>query len=297
MLQKKVNILLRRLLKVKDNESIEAAIRRKRVKINKTFFKKKITVNDIYSTLINLGINEGDNLMVHASWRDMYNFDGKPEDIIDCLTKILGEEGTLLMPAYGPKRTYFDVENTPSSAGVLSEVFRLQPNTYRSACTHFSVCARGKYAYELTYKHVNSEYGFDTNSPYYLFTNLKHSKVLFIGLGKEPTQISLFHCAGYILKEKLPVLNKLLSHKYKSILVKDGNIFGREMIIRKPGHKNNKRVFKKIFRSIVTKSHVRHSNIDFVVMDAKEGLEKAIDFARKGQYCYSNIGKLSKHFE
>ncbi|WP_280770615.1 AAC(3) family N-acetyltransferase [Salipaludibacillus daqingensis] len=289
MLSKCVRYTLRKILRIRKYETISANIRRRKTQFAKKIYKKPISRSQIYSVLKELGIKEGDNLLVHASWRDLYNFQGEPDELIEVLRQILGGEGTLLMPSYGPTRSYLDVECTPSSAGVLSEIFRLQPNTVRSACTHFSISASGKNAVELTKEHINSEYGFDHNSPYYLLSKFDNSKVLFIGLGKEPTQISLFHCAGYLLKEKNPALANLLSYKYRSTLIKDKIQYEKEMVIRKPGHKNNNKVFKKILNSINNRKHVRNSNVDFVLIDAKEGLNNAIEYANKGIYCYKGI--------
>jgi len=286
MIKNKLRYFLRVILGTRKNETIDNSINRKKVKIKKIFYKKPISIDDFRAALVRLGVTEGDNLMVHASWREFYNFEGTPENVIKIFENILGENGTLLMPSYGSDRTFFDVDNSPSNAGVLSEIFRLQKNTYRSACTHFSICASGKNSYELTNKHFYSEYGFDDNSPYYLFTNTDNSKVIFIGLGEKPTQISLFHCVGYMLKNKIPYFENLLSHRYISTLIKEGNEYKKEMIIRKPGHKNNKKVFKKILKSIKNKKHIRLSNIDLVTVDAKEGLRAAIKFAENGVYCY-----------
>lgn len=286
MIKRVIRILLRTILRANKNETINSVIDRKWVKIQKKICRVPISKIDLKNVLISLGISKGDNLMVHASWRQFYNFEGKPEDVIETLKEILGDEGTLLMPSYGSERTFFDIRKTPSSAGVLSEVFRLLPDTYRSACTHFSVCASGKNAPEIISEHFNSEYGFDNLSPYYKFANLDNSKVLFIGLGKEPTKISLFHCAAYVLKDRIPYYQNLLSHKYTSTLIMNNKEYVKNMVIRKPGHKNDNKVFKKIFRSIKNRGYIRTSNIDLVILDAKEGLNKAIQFGEKGIYCY-----------
>ena len=282
----KLKFIFRKLIGAKEKEGIVDALIRKRIKVEKKFYRKNISKIELKDTLIKMGIKKGDNIMVHASWRQFYNFLGKPQDVIKILKDIIGPEGMLLMPSYGSDRLYFDVENTPSSAGVLSEVFRLGKNTYRSACTHFSVCAYGKNASEIIEEHFFSEYGFDNRSPYYKFTKLENSKVLFMGLGKEPTKISLFHCAGYLLKDKIDYSSEVLSKEYTSVLIINNKKYKKDMIIRTKGHKNNNKVFKKIFRNIKTRKHIKLSNLDLVWIDAREGLNKAIEFAEEGIYCY-----------
>lgn len=286
MIKLKVRILVRKMLNVRKHETINSAIDRYNVKLQRFFYRNTFTKKYLVNILKEIGLSRGDIVMVHSSWRYFYNFEGTPEDLIGIIREIIGDEGTILMPSYGPDRTYFDVSNTPSSAGVVSEVFRRYPNVFRSACTHFSISAQGPIAEDLTKDHFNSEYGFDCNSPYYKLAQLGQSKVLFIGLGSKPTKISLFHCAGYMLKDRVPYLSQLLSHKYKSKLIVNGVEYNKEMIIRKPGHGNNNKIFKKILKDIKNKKHAKLSNIDLVIIDAKEGLRVVIEYAERGLFCY-----------
>lgn len=288
MLKKKVRVFIRKLLRVRKYENVSSALDRYIINLKKTFNKNTIAKEDLSRALKECGLEKSDNIMVHASWRNFYNFEGSPEDVIKMIREIIGSQGTMLMPSYGTNRLYFDVNNTPSSAGVLSEVFRSDKNVYRSACTHFAVAAQGPLAHELTKDHFNSEYGFDYHSPYYKLSQLENSKVLFVGLGSRPTKISLFHCAGYILKKKNDYLKDLLSHRYISKLVVNGNEYAKEMVIRKPGHGNNNKIFKRVLHEIEKKKQTKIKNIDLVVIDANEGLRKTIEFAEKGLYCYKN---------
>lgn len=288
MIKKNIRVFIRKLLRVRKYENINTAIDRYVINFLKVFNKKTFTREDLSRAIRECGIEKGDTIMVHASWRNFYNFLGLPEDVIVIIREIIGDEGTILMPSYGSNRLYFDVDNTPSSAGVISEIFRKEENIYRSACTHFSVAAQGPLAEQLTKDHLKSEYGFDNYSPYYKFSQLDNSKVLFMGLGPKPTKISLFHCAGYILKKTDPYLNDLLSYKYDSKLVISGQEYTKKMVIRKPGHSNNNKVFRRILSSIKNKKQTKVQNIDLVTIDAKEGLKRAIEFAENGIYCYKN---------
>lgn len=288
MIKKKVRLFIRKLLRVRKHENISSAMDRYIINFKKIFNTKPFYKEDLCRALKDCGIEKGDVIMVHASWRSFYNFEGSPKDVIEIIRDIICDEGTLLMPSYGANRIYFDVDSTPSSAGVISEIFRKENNTIRSACTHFSVAAQGPLAERLTKDHFKSEYGFDNNSPYYKLSQLEKSKVLFMGLGSKPTKISLFHCAGYILKEKNPYLNDLLSYKYKSKLIVNGDEYTKEMIIRKPGHRNNNKIFKRILCDIKNKKQIKIQNLDLVMINANEGIKKAIEYAEKGIYCYKD---------
>lgn len=291
MLKKNIKMILRYLLKINKNETIKDGIQYKIVRIEKKINKKKVEKVELYNAIKKMGIKEGDTIMVHCSWRKFYSFNGTPEDLIEMLIDIIGEDGTLIMPSYGRDKFIFDVDNTPSEAGVLSEVFRKMPNTFRSKCSHFSVCILGNKASEIIDSHFNSEYGFDYNSPCYKMTQYENSKILLLGLGKNPTKISVFHCAGYILKDKDKILNNILSFRYKSKLIIDGETYDKEMLTRQPQYRNDNKVFKKIFKNINNKKQMKLSNIDLVVINAKEALDNAILFAKKGEYCYKKVNK------
>lgn len=49
--------------------------------------------------LSELGLQKGDAVMVHSSMKALGGTKRKPEEIIEDIRAVLGEEGTLLMPA------------------------------------------------------------------------------------------------------------------------------------------------------------------------------------------------------
>lgn len=285
-------MIVRKLIRVREGETIDEALDRYWTALEKKFRREPFSEDAFSNALRRCEIHEGNTILVHSSWRKFYNFQGTPERAIKIMEDLIGETGTLAMPCYGSDRKYFDVQNTPSSAGVLSEVFRLQPGVKRSSCTHFSVAAKGQLADQLIAEHHLSQYGFDEHSPCFNLTSIPDAKIVFLGLGKEPTKISVFHCAGAILRESDPKLKKLLSNRYESVLVQNGIEEKKQMYIRQPGHGNSQKVFRQILRSIKSKKNVKLSNIDIVVIDAKEALAQSIKFTKEGKYCYKNMTSL-----
>lgn len=285
-MKKLIRNIFRKILFIRKNETVQNGIERHKINIQKRFYKTKISKIELKSELQKLGITAGDNLIVHSSWRQFYNFDGTPEHLIAILKEILGENGTLVMPSYGVEKLYFNVKNTPSAAGVLSEVFRKSPGVLRSYCTHFSMAAWGKNAEYLTKDHFKSKYGFDLYSPYFKFISLKNSKILFLGLGKEPTKISLFHCVEPFLINKNNCVSNFLVEHYTSKLVIDEAEHKKDMVTRKKDCLNNNKVFKNIFREIKSRKIKKISNLDIVIFEAQEGFDKAKELAEKGVYCY-----------
>lgn len=284
--------IVRAMIGAKINENITDALERKKIGIEKLFYKNKYSTDMLKLALKACGISNGDIVMVHCAWRNMYNFNGRPEDVIQMLKELVGKSGTILMPSYGADRNQFDVDNTPSNAGVLSEVFRNQKDVLRSACTHFSVAGIGKDRDSILSDHIKSEYGFDKYSPCFKLGEYPTGKVLFLGLGAEPTKISIFHCAGAYLRNRDKRLNKLLSYEYESELILSGISIKKKMYIRYPGHGNDNTVFKTIYRSLKNKKSIKLSNLDIVVINAHEAIQQAISYAKKGVYCYKNMNNL-----
>lgn len=285
----RVRQIIRCLFKARDKESFSDTLDRHLTTIEKCFFTRKFETPALKDALLACGLGRGDTVFVQASWRKFYNYTGTPEDVIRLLESIVGENGTIAMPSYGSDRTRFDVQNTPSSAGVLSEVFRLQPGVRRSSCTHFSVAAKGRLTDDLIAEHELSRYGFDEHSPCFKLAGIMNAKIVFLGLGKEPTKISIFHCAGAALRETDSNLKSVLSKEYESVLVNSGVEEKKKMYFRQPGHENKKSAFRKIFRSLKSMKYRKLSNLDIVVIDATEAYSQAVKYAKAGKYCYKNM--------
>lgn len=100
----------------------------------------------------NLGIQSGDILMIHSSYNSFGGVIGGAKTVINVLLKLLGETGTLIMPTYTPFFCqqfnkigigFYDVENSPSQMGILTEVVRKNPNSKRTLNPIYSVSVMG----------------------------------------------------------------------------------------------------------------------------------------------------------
>ena len=284
---------LRIIFRVRKQETFRDAVDRYRSKACRLIYRKKYFRGELKEAIKKVGLCKGDTVLVHAAWRNFFNFSGNPDDVIEILWSIVGDTGTIMMPCYGSDRSYLDIRKTPSAAGVLSEVFRNMDGVRRSRCTHFTVAVKGINTDLLIGEHDKSIYGFDQYSPCFKLSGIPDAKVLFLGLGREPVKISIFHCAGAILADEDPKLKQLLSRHYTSVLVdENGEGHEKDMIIRMPGHGNNEKAFRKIFRSIGKRRAVKLSNLDIVGIDAKEALDRAVEYARSGVYCYKNMSGI-----
>jgi aminoglycoside 3-N-acetyltransferase len=113
------------------------------------------TGRDLLDCLYALGVSKGDHLCVHTdllhfgiplcNWAEIEGprFAGV---FIDALTEAIGKTGSLLTPTFTYsfcKGEVFDLRNSPSRVGALTEYFRKLPGTERTRDPIFSFALRG----------------------------------------------------------------------------------------------------------------------------------------------------------
>jgi len=138
----------------------------------------------IESQLRRLGLQAGMNLLVHSSLRRVGPVEGGAEAIIDCLLRLLGPDGTLMMSTVSGnvnrEQPVFHVQETPSTVGTLGNVFRRRPGAIRSLHPVHSVVAMGPKAEFFTAGHLEARTPWSPDSPYgKLMRN--HGHILFLG--------------------------------------------------------------------------------------------------------------------
>ena len=111
----------------------------------------------------NLGIEKGDTLFIHSSFKSLGPVDSGAGTVISALEAVIGQDGLILMPTFSllPSReervASWDVDKTPSTVGWLTEFFRQLPGTYRSDHYSHAVAARGKGAKAFVADHLQRE--------------------------------------------------------------------------------------------------------------------------------------------
>ncbi|MBO4633284.1 MAG: AAC(3) family N-acetyltransferase [Lentisphaeria bacterium] len=119
-----------------------------------------VSSKEAEEALRKLGLHAGMELIVHSAFSAIGQMEGGAESFCRLLMKTIGPEGTLLMPAF-TFNLYegkdfgqpFDVRNSPSSCGILTEVFRKMPGICRSCDPCHSYSAWGRRAAELVQNH------------------------------------------------------------------------------------------------------------------------------------------------
>jgi len=144
---------------------------------------------DLIAGLQEVGVSEGDVLLVHSSLSSLGHVEGGPETVIDALLEAVGPTGTVLMPAYpvvGDWLAYarsdplFDPHQAPSSMGKITDVFWRCPGTRRSLHPTHSVAAYGPQAEYLVRDHEKSPSPCGATSPFRKVVELD-GRILHLG--------------------------------------------------------------------------------------------------------------------
>lgn len=134
-----------------------------------------VTRDDIAASFREVGLRPGDGVFLHSSLSSFGEIEGGSQTVIDALDDVLGPEGLIAMPAFplvGGTQEYlstdpvFDLAETPSTMGALTERFRTSPGVVRSLHPTHSVAARGPGAEELVAGHDEAETPFGAGTPF-----------------------------------------------------------------------------------------------------------------------------------
>lgn len=135
-----------------------------------------------------LGIAEGDVVLMHAAFSPFSGFTGTPQALVDCVLRILGAEGNLLMVsmAYaGTAHEYltggqlFDVRTTMSRMGLVTEIFRRRPGVRRSLNPVHPILALGPRADWLVAEHDATPFSCGDRTPFGKLASLGGKILLF----------------------------------------------------------------------------------------------------------------------
>ena len=151
---------------------------------------KIITKADLIHAFQSIGIEKGDVLLVHSSLSAIGYVENGPKDVVDALLEAIGVYGHLLMPNspnasfqldYIRQLDLFDVENSPSALGAISECFRKLPNAVRSAHPTEPVSCIGPEANWFISDHFGQLTPYNSHSPFSKVIQRK-GKILYLGV-------------------------------------------------------------------------------------------------------------------
>jgi len=145
----------------------------------------KIYYSDFVNALIKLGVKKGDTVFVHSDisvWGKLCTFNRNFlfQALIDAIKEAAGNEGTIIMPTFTysfSKNEPYDIDNTKSTVGILTEFFRKQKDVGRTPHPNHSVAVWGKHKNDIL------EIGKDTFDKESVFGKLDKldGKIIFFG--------------------------------------------------------------------------------------------------------------------
>lgn len=190
-----------------------------------------------------LGIVNGDILIVHSSMRPLKKFGLSPTEVIDMLLDLVGEEGTLVMPSFTLYDEYvsgtfeessmqefvYDIRESTAWTGVITDLFWRRSDVMRSRFPDNPLAAHGKYSVEMFGQENKGDLAHGHYSAW-KFCSEHHAKVLFLGIPAF-NAITEIHLSEDILDERWPINGWFKERKYE---IRDGkNAYNKITRIRK----------------------------------------------------------------
>lgn len=126
------------------------------------------------------GISEGDTVLLHSrasrTLRRIKSMGSTPDPavIIDSFLLAVGDDGTLMLPLFNfdfTKGVPFDIRNSPSQMGALTETGRLWPGAVRTGHPIYSFSVIGKNA--QAFRGIQNFSGYGEDSPFGLLHRME----------------------------------------------------------------------------------------------------------------------------
>jgi len=176
--------------------------------------------------LKNIGVSQGDVLVVHSSFKSMGHVEGGAACVIDALKAAVGEEGTLVFPTFtyatSCESSFFSNTETPSCVGYLSEFFRKSEGVLRTNHPTHSVAIWGALRDALNEGVELDDTPMGPHAPYRKFAGYG-AKILMLGC-------SLSHNSILHAVEELAELPYVLrQHQEFTVVDSQGNVTQRRI--------------------------------------------------------------------
>lgn len=255
-------------------------------------FTKTLTEEDLIAQFAKTGLQPGDTVMLHSSMSKIGILEHGPATFVNALKRYIGPEGLIVVPTYPQKGMYvylenyqlFDVANTPSKDGAITEYLRKSEGAFRSAHPTHPVAAWGKGAEEFVAGHEKCKAPFAKGSPFEKLL-LRNAKLMMVG-------VNFDHLTFIRTMEDLDEnykINPYIPGKIYHVPVKMTN--GEIVLVDTPCHdpeffsadRWNMRLFEDV-KQYMTFSHIGKANC--WVLNAQDLYRVEGECAAKGKYPY-----------
>jgi aminoglycoside 3-N-acetyltransferase len=150
----------------------------------------EVSENTIMAALQQVGIHQGDDLLVHAALQYLGRPIGGVTMYVQALRAVIGPQATIAVPAFNfafAKGQDYDPLSTPSDGmGVFSEYIRQLPDSLRTPHPLQSLALNGPLAAELAA--LDTACAFDEGSPFSQLLD-RDFKLLLLGAGVQAVSI------------------------------------------------------------------------------------------------------------
>ena len=140
--------------------------------------------SDIAKSLRDLGLDNGDIVLLHSSLVSLGQVNGGPAAVIDAFLDVIGSEGTLLVPVFG-------------ALGILTDEVKQRPNAVISPCPVGTLAAIGKDAEELCRDHWKAATAHGHDTP---FTRIAERDGYICLLGVDQDRNTTLHSVEALLE-------------------------------------------------------------------------------------------------
>jgi aminoglycoside 3-N-acetyltransferase len=148
--------------------------------------KQAVSAQHIADALRKVGVAQGDTVFVHSSIMHFGMLATAHRSqvllaIATTLQQAVGNEGTVIVPTFSysfTKNEVFDVQNTKSTVGDLSNFFRKMPDVVRNEQPLFSVAAWGRHKDAILQIGTHT---FDERSIFGIIHQKLNAKILMLG--------------------------------------------------------------------------------------------------------------------
>ena len=183
---------------------------------------KSVTKEEIVYALKLGGIENGDVVLMHSAMSAIGHVEGGAYTVIDAVLDAVGPDGTFAVSTMAFDHP-FDVENSPSTVGIISETHRKRPNSLRSLRPVHSINAIGAKAEELIRDHDLCETNCGVGSPYLKLREMGGKIIL---LGVDMNRNTTLHAiedimdSVYLVNRTVPAPKYMEDYEHKSMVMK-----------------------------------------------------------------------------
>jgi aminoglycoside 3-N-acetyltransferase len=255
---------------------------------------KSYEADRLLATLRSLGVRAGDSVMLHSAFGKHHGFRGTIEQLTDVFIDAVGPEGHLLMvslPYRSSSLQYlrtmkkFDVRNTPSMMGLVSEFFRRRKDVLRSLHPTHPVLVRGPKADWFVSGHSSCLYPCGPGTPFEKLASVD-GKVVFFNV---PFDVyTFFHYLEHLVAPELPF--PLYTDEPFRVPVVDQNgdprtvttfVFAQDAIRRR-----RFQVLEGALRERGLIQERRVGNTRILAVNVRDTVDCVREMARRGEYFY-----------